>query len=209
MLSQPQKFSSLFFKLGMCTLQFLLLTFYTEECPTAEMNSIDLNIPDRKWDPTRPNKNVGWCAEVCIQMAMAYYGFAVSQKCINKAGMPKHSDLYMDDIIVALKQLHVKYISWRLSDNNLHKYISWIKDMLSLRYPVICGVKIYPDENPQWFLDHFVLIVGYDETGFLVNTNMYGQKRISYRKITSGGNNISFKNKQHTYFAIAIIGVEK
>jgi hypothetical protein len=192
----------------MCALQFLLLTFCIDNDPKAKMTSIDLNIPDQNWDSTRPNKNVGWCAEVCIQMAMAYYGCLVSQKCINKAGKPQHSDLYMDDIDIALNQLSVKYIPWKSSDKDLQDFTLWIKSMLNSRYPVLCGVKIYPDEHPHWFLDHFVLIVGYNDIGFLVNTNMYGQKRISYQKITSGKKGISFKNRQQIYFARAITGID-
>jgi ABC-type bacteriocin/lantibiotic exporter with double-glycine peptidase domain len=176
--------------------------------PNASMAKIDLNIPDREWDSTRPNKSVGWCAEACIQMAMEYYGYSISQKEINRVGKPKHSDLYMDDIDVALDQLSVKSISWKSSNENIQDFIEWIKSMVNLKYPVICGIKIYPDEHPRWFLDHFVLIVGYDDKGFLVNTNMYGQKRISYRKITATKKGFSFKNKYQKYFARAITGVD-
>ena len=61
---------------------------------------IDLNIPNRDWDPQRPNKSVGWCAETCIQMALAYYGVEISQKSINRSGSPSHPDLSMDEMDV-------------------------------------------------------------------------------------------------------------
>jgi ABC-type bacteriocin/lantibiotic exporter with double-glycine peptidase domain len=169
---------------------------------------IDLNIPDREWDNTRPDKKVGWCAEACIQMALAFYGHHVSQSEINKAGKPEHSDLYMDDIDPALNQLSVRYIPWDSSNRNIDEFVSWIKEMLNLRYPVLCGVKTYPDKHPRWILDHFVLIVGYKENGFIVNTNMYGQKVISFRSIISSERGFSFKNKHKRYFARAITGID-
>ncbi len=169
---------------------------------------VNLNIPNRDWDPQRPNKSVGWCAETCIQMALAYYGVEISQKSINRAGSPSHPDLYMDEIDVALKELSLKYVSWKGKDKDLDDFIIWIRTMLDSNYPVLAGVKIYPDEKPDWFLDHFVLIVGYSKKGFLVNTNMYGQKLISYKQLSSFHHGFSFRNRQNCYFARAITGLK-
>ncbi len=169
---------------------------------------VNLNIADRDWDPKRPDKSVGWCAETSIQMALAYYGIDISQKSINRAGSPSHSDLYMDEIDVALDELSVKYISWKGKDKELDDFLIWIRSMLDSHYPVLCGVKIYPDEKPKWFLDHFVLIVGYNKKGLLVNTNMKGQKLISYKQLTSFNHGFSFKNRKNRYFARAITGLK-
>ncbi|NLE02804.1 MAG: hypothetical protein GX640_23300, partial [Fibrobacter sp.] len=144
----------------------------------------------------------------CIQMALEYYGEKKTQKEINKAGNPEQPDLYMDDIDVALKKLSVKYHSWPLSNNNIEEFVDWIKLMLNQMYPVVCGVKIYPDEHPDWFLDHFVLIVGYNKNGFIVNTNIYGQKLISYKNLMFKKNGFSFCNEYRKYFARAITGVK-
>lgn len=167
---------------------------------------INLNIANRNWDPARPDKSVGWCAEASIQMALSYYGRKLSQSSINKAGSPEHSDLYMDDIDIALKQLSIKYLPWDSNNRYLDDFLIWIKSMLDSHYPVICGVKIYPDEKPKWFLDHFVLIVGYSKKGLLVNTNINGQKLISYKQLTSLKNGFSFKNRHNRYFGRAITG---
>ena len=52
---------------------FVVLVFDIGSLSFGEEELVDvyLAIPDRAWDPTRPDKNVGWCAEACIQMAMA------------------------------------------------------------------------------------------------------------------------------------------
>jgi ABC-type bacteriocin/lantibiotic exporter with double-glycine peptidase domain len=172
-------------------------------------NNLEVNllIPDQKWDPTRPNKDIGWCAEACIQMALNYYGVSYSQKQINKAGNPNHPDLYMSDIDTVFKRLHINYIAWKDSDKQIDEFIKWIKTMLDSKYPVICGVKIYPDENPRWYLDHFVLIAGYGKNGLLINTNISGQKFISYKKLISYSKGFSFENKYHQYYGRAITGI--
>jgi ABC-type bacteriocin/lantibiotic exporter with double-glycine peptidase domain len=170
---------------------------------------VNLNIANRDWDPKRPDKSVGWCAETCIQMALSYYGVEISQKSINKAGSPSHPDLYMDEIDVALNELSIKYLPWKSKDKELDDFIMWIKKMLDSHYPVLCGVKIYPDEKPGWFLDHFVLIVGYSKKGFLVNTNMKGQKLISFKQLSSLHHGFSFRNRKNRYFARAITGLKK
>lgn len=170
---------------------------------------VNLKIENRNWDPDRPDKNVGWCAEACIQMALSFYGHEISQKKINRAGTPRHSDLYMDDIDEALKGLSITYISWNeKKQKDLEEFIEWIKSMLNSGYPVLCGVKIYPDEKPRWFLDHFVLVVGYNKKGFLINTNIKGQKLISYKQLSSFSNGFSFRNKHNRYYARAITGIE-
>ena len=191
---------------------FIFLCFVGYGCiRKLELNmknmAVDLKIDNRNWDPDRPDKNVGWCAEACIQMAMEFYGVKISQSEINKAGTPHHADLYMDDIDVALKMLSVKFISWDNTNRDLDEYILWVKKMLDLSYPVICGVKIYPDERRCWFLDHFVLVTGYNKRGMLINTNMKGKKLISYEQLTSRKQGFSFKNRHKRYFARAITGV--
>lgn len=167
---------------------------------------INLNIPNRDWDPNRPDTSVGWCAEACIQMAMAHFGENISQKRINEAGSPDHPDLYMDDIDTALEKLSVEYISWYGKNKSVDDFVSWVKSMLDSYHPVISGVKIYPTEKPNWFLDHFVLIVGYNSKGFLVNTNYQGQKLITYKQLNSCSRGFSFKNKHNRFYGRAITG---
>ncbi|MFP4415756.1 MAG: C39 family peptidase [Chitinivibrionales bacterium] len=182
---------------------------YKKETVNKENMIVDLNIKDRDWDPKRPNKRVGWCAEACIQMAMGYYGVEITQKEVNKAGSPRHADLYMDDIDEALKNLSVHFVAWDYNIRNLDEFIVWIKSMLERGYPVISGVKIYPDKYRRWFLDHFVLVVGYSKEGLLINTNIKGQQLISYSQLKSYNRGFAIKNRHDRYYARAIIGLSK
>lgn len=74
---------------------FVVLVFSIGSLSFAEEEPVEvyLAIHDRAWDPTRPDKSVGWYAEACIQMAMAYYGAELSQAAVNRAGQPDHPDL--------------------------------------------------------------------------------------------------------------------
>jgi hypothetical protein len=171
--------------------------------------SVYLQIPDRSWSMDRPDKSVGWCGETGIQMAMLYYGKYASQESINQAGRPDHPELYSYNIDIALKTLSISHITWNPSTGDIVEFIAWIKAQLHQGHPILCGVKIYPDEHPDWSLDHFVLVVGYDERGLIINTNvdMHGQQLISYEQLSSGQEGYSFQNKFNRFFARAITGI--
>ena len=108
---------------------FVVLVFSSGALSSGEEELVGVyfSIPDRAWDPTRPDKNVGWCAETCIQMAMAYYGVEVSQVAVNRAGRPDHPDLYVNDIAKALDTLGVCYEAWDESVTDVSDFVAWIK----------------------------------------------------------------------------------
>lgn len=177
----------------------------------AAMDPVNLGIPDRQWDPKRPDPSVGWCAETCIQMAIGYYGQEVSQKQINQAGAPRHPDLYVYDIDNALNALGVSFICFDESNSDLSAFIVWIQHNLRCGRPVICGCKLYPDEHPDWNLDHFVLVVGCNAEGLLLNTqlDMGGQLLVPYGRLASNRSRYSFKNRRERFFGRAITGLRR
>ncbi|HOW72195.1 MAG TPA: C39 family peptidase [Phycisphaerae bacterium] len=175
--------------------------------PPPVRDRVDLGIPDRGWDPDRPDRTVGWCGETCIQMAMGFYGKEVSQVAINKAGRPAHPDLYENDIEKALESLSVAYVAWDRSNHDANACVAWIVEKLRRGYPLICGVKIYPDENPTWLVDHFVLAVGFSSQGLLVNTNTDGQERVPFAQLVSRHDGLSLRNHRDEYYIWAITGL--
>ena len=170
---------------------------------------VNLNIADRAWDPNRPDPDIGWCGEACIQMALGYYGLNLTQREINEAGDPPQADLWSDDMDRAMDVLGAHYLKWPENNEDMAVLIAWIRTQLRLGYPVICGVKIYPDEMPSWDIDHYVLAVGYDANRLLLNTqlDMDGQIWVSDTQLQSTNPGYSFANRYDTYYARAVTGV--
>jgi hypothetical protein len=168
-----------------------------------------LPIPDRDDDPEAPRE--GWCGETSIQMAIAYYGKEISQKTIHEAGNSSYPDLHSNEIDTALNALGVNYNIWQNSNyQDLSQYLNWIKLQLAYGYPVISGIKIYPTKHPDWALDHFVLIVGYNEQGLYINTNNCrdGQILVDYTQLSILKPKYSFKSGYNCYFGRAITGLK-
>ena len=92
------------------------------EPPTAE--GVSLGIADRAQGPDAPPS--GWCGESAIQQAMLFYGAWVPQALINKAGKPRHADLYASDIPVALGQLGVAFTR-SPQFGGLDPYLAWLR----------------------------------------------------------------------------------
>jgi len=101
------------------TILSLLLAFAACRCPgeapTAHgfvppSDSVQLPIADRPWAAQAPDE--GWCGEASIQMVALHFGAWFPQEAINKAGKPKHPDLWEDEIPVALSELGLQYIQW-------------------------------------------------------------------------------------------------
>lgn len=171
----------------------------------AKAASVNLGIPDRAWAPG--HDDVGWCGETCIQMALGHYGREISQEQINQAaGSP--ADITEIDMDRALKALGVTSETWNESNRDVDQFIAWVRSQVSAGRPVICGTKIYPDENPSWYVDHFVLAVGFGETGLLLNTQLDcdGQQLISDEQLASQEEGYAFQNSQRRYFGRAIAG---
>jgi hypothetical protein len=92
--------------------------------------------------------------------------------------------------------------TWRRSS-------SGSKDALRRGYPVICGTKIYPIEQPRWYVDHFVLAVGFKQSGLILNTQLDGdgQLTVSYGQLASRNEGYAFANSKNRYFGGAITGL--
>lgn len=111
----------------------------------------------------------GWCGETAIQEGLLHLGVWAPQRVINKSGKPVHPDLYSTDIPVALADLGVRYTSYP-GGRGFAAFSAWIRAAVDAGDPVLAGVKILPTKHPEWGLDHFVLVVGYDADRLLVNT---------------------------------------
>ncbi|HWQ19070.1 MAG TPA: C39 family peptidase, partial [Methanotrichaceae archaeon] len=195
---------------GAMLLTTVMIMSICETMAAEPDDQVDLNIPDRAWDPVYANFTVGWCGETSIQMAMAYFGREVSQKVINQAAGPDIPGIEENDVDTALTTLGVAFTSWPDSGQNVDGFIDWIKKELREGHPVICGTKIYPDVHPDWYVDHLVLAVGFDENGLILNTqtDCDGQQNVSYDQLESRNEGYSFKSNQNRYFGRAVTGLK-
>lgn len=169
------------------------------------VGSVDLGIPDRSQAPESPK--AGWCGETAIQQSMLYYGAFVPQRLINRAGKPKHPDLYWGDMAAAMSQLGVRHRRW--SRGNLPAFLRWIRRELDKGRPVLAGMKIHPTEHPNWGLDHMILVVGYDRRGLFINTTWGRRVHRTYAQLASSSKGLAFANRYRRYHAFAIDGIKR
>jgi hypothetical protein len=150
--------------------------------PTPSADSA-LPIPARNQGPGAPK--AGWCGETAIQEALLHLGVYAPQRLVNAAGHPTHPDLYSPDIPVALTELGVRFTPYVAKKAGFDPYADFLRSAIDEGDPVIAGVKILPTEHPEWGLDHFVLVVGHGEKGFLVNTT-WGRREWIAKGATEG-----------------------
>jgi len=170
---------------------------------------VNLHIPDVAWDPKKADLEAGWCGEACIQMALAYYGKQVPQDIIHREGHPRTSDLEDEDMDRALRNSGLLFRRYSGKPNGLQSFLTWIQKQVRSGYPVICGCKIYPTDHPDWDLDHFVLVTGYNSKGLLLNTqlNCDGQLLVPYDQLKSLKPGYSFKNPGNQYWGRVVTGI--
>jgi ABC-type bacteriocin/lantibiotic exporter with double-glycine peptidase domain len=170
---------------------------------------VNLYIPDVAWDPKKADLEAGWCGEASIQMAFSYYGKKVDQDVIHREGKPKNSDLQDDDLEVALQALGAVFTRYEGEAKDSKEFVAWIQEQLRSKYPVICGCKIYPTDQPNWDVDHFVLVSGYNAKGLLMNTQLDcdGQVLVKYKELSSTKEGYSFINPRKIYWGAAVTGV--
>jgi len=166
--------------------------------------AVVLAIAPRDHAPERPD--AGWCGETAIQQALLYYGAFVPQREINRAGNPRHPDLYWSDIPVALRRLGISYQKWT-KPVGVAQFIAWIRGHVRRGRPVFGGVKIYPTDHPRWGLDHFVLVVGYDDDALLMNSTWGHRVRRTDVQLTTAKNGFAFHNRSNRYYGFSIEGL--
>ncbi len=148
----------------------------------------------------------GWCGESSIQMAMLYNGAYVSQRDINRAGKPRHEDLYSNEVPVAMTNLYLQYERW--NGRGVAPFIKWLQSQLKQGRPILAGAKIYPTSHPEWGLDHFILVIGYTKDKLVYNTTWSRQESKSFSDLSAKGKGISFKSQYPGNYGYAITGMK-
>ncbi len=149
----------------------------------------------------------GSCGESVLQIIFQHFDKNYSQAEINKlAGDPKRG-IYSNEVLDLLKKLKIpnKNISERTIEPKKileEKIINTLKK----NHPIFFGVKIYPDESPKWAVDHFILLIGYNEIrNELIYNSFNERKRINISKLLNKKKGYSLISKHNYIFAIEFL----
>ena len=155
----------------------------------------------------------GSCGEACLWSILQALGNEVTQIEINHAGGFPGRGLHTDELFLALDNYQAAYrdlsksVLSSDSIDNLNRYREFLYgdviDRVSKGTPVLLGVKIYPTQFEQWPLDHFILLVGYDQDNHqLIYNDFNNRNRIDPEKLLNREQGYSLINDYHWVFAI-------
>lgn len=180
-------------------LSFPLFSFENKEGDVILEN---LEPPKVYWDIPE-----GSCGEACIWAITNSLKMKISQKKINALANSPGRGIHSGEILKVLKKLKIPFteMSSTASDHRLfleEKIIASIKT----GNPVLLGVKIYPDENPEWACDHFILVVGFNETAqeLIYNSNDE-RSRITLAKLLNRKEGYSILHRSKYVYAVKIL----
>ncbi|MCY3021823.1 MAG: hypothetical protein NTW87_22670 [Planctomycetota bacterium] len=173
----------------------------------SSLFEVNLAIPDTGQEAQAPAG--GWCGEAAIQMACLYYGSYIPQSVINKAGSPRHPDLYAHELGKAIEGAGFSYEPWNQRDvkgDPLSAFIRWVRTNLAAGRPVVVGAKLYPTQHPEWGCDHFMLAVGAKARSLVFNTTWQRREELTHEQLSATEKGLSFQNPYKVYFALAVTG---
>lgn len=162
----------------------------------------------------------GSCAENCLWTIMNSLDRSKTQLEINLSGTKSGRGIHSGELMQFIKKFNIGFTkhyqsvdssdslitSQRYKDYIYNKVVKNVKE----GYPMIIGVKSYPTQNPQWFLDHFVLVVGYNErTDELIFNDLNKRKRISVKKLLDSLPGYSFVNVHNMILTYKLLDFRK
>lgn len=186
-------------------LAFSLLA--AESQPAAAPADVDLGIPDTGQEAGKPAG--GWCGEAAIQMACLHYGAYIPQRIINRAGNPKHPDLYAEELGRALDGVGFSYELWQPKEGDeapVAGFMRWIRTNLAAGRPVVVGAKINPTLHPEWVCDHFMLAVGAKANSLIFNTTWQRQEELTHEQLAATNKGLGFENRYRRYCGLVVTG---
>ncbi|HMV44496.1 MAG TPA: papain-like cysteine protease family protein [Leptospiraceae bacterium] len=181
------------------TLILPLLAFEKQE---GDFILENLNPPKEYWEIPE-----GSCGEACIYSIAKSLKMKITQEEINSlAGSPGRG-IHSNEVLKVLKKLKIPFQNISTTVNNHRKYLEEkVIQNVKKGNPILLGVKIYPDENPKWVCDHFILIVGYNEkTGELIFNSNEERGRIQINKLLNKKDGFSILHKSKYVYAVQIV----
>ena len=187
----------------------------------------DFIIPDCLPPKYKLSITEGSCGETCFWTVLSNRGEKVTQMEINRAAGSPGRGLRSYELHRVLKYYGiksedringniVKFISkyfkiFDIFSNKEKLYRNAIEDQIIPEIqkgnPVLLGVKRYPDKVKWWDVDHFILLVGYnEETNELIFNDFTQRKRIKIEKLFNEEPGYSLVNRYHLVNYVVIDG---
>jgi hypothetical protein len=117
-----------------------------------------MDPPETYWDIPE-----GSCAEAVLWTVINAHGVPASQREINRAGGEPGRGLYNTEIPRVLRKYRIAFKDLTRNGADYRGFLyGEVIDSVLRGHPVLLGVKEYPDNHPEWTVDHFILVVGYD-----------------------------------------------
>jgi hypothetical protein len=147
----------------------------------------------------------GNCGESILWTICHYFGKNLSQEEINKIGGDPGRGLHGNEVVDVLDSLKIKYRDWEKA-STWESTVDTLKSIIIRGNPVLLGVKIYPDQHPNWVCDHFILLTGTDiRSNIFYYNNISSIETISYAKLCNTQKGYSLINKYNAMFALEIL----
>jgi len=148
----------------------------------------------------------GSCGEAALWSVYHAAGLKLSQKEINKSGGLPGRGLYSHELFWSLRKNKIahKNISQTVTsyDNFINTHLI---GNVKKKWPVLLGVKVYPDEHPNWACDHFILVIGYNtKRKELIYNSDDERERIKIAKLLNTDEGFSLIFKKKYIFAILL-----
>ncbi|MDP8209516.1 MAG: C39 family peptidase [Candidatus Stygibacter australis] len=158
----------------------------------------------------------GSCIETCLWSVMNSLKKNKTQLEINLSCPDNGLGLHFNEITKVLKQFEIGYTVYcqdvDSSDSLIvsQRYKNFVYDKVVKKvqngYPVFIGIKSYPTQHQDWFADHLVLVVGYNErTDELIYNDMNKRKRIKVMKLLDTLPGYSFVSDFNTVLAVQLL----
>ena len=174
---------------------------------TTTQSTLAFDFTIKNLDPPTESYSIpeGNCGEAVLWTICQYFGKQLSQQQINSIGGNPGRGLHGGEVVMVLDSLKIPF-------NELEKADTWENTVDTLRNiimrgnPIIVGVKLYPDNHPEWFCDHFILFTGTNTLNKVFYYNSINNSySISYAKLCDTSNGPSLVNKYNALFALEIL----
>lgn len=179
-----------------------IVSLFSFEKKQGDILLNNLNPPNTYWEIPE-----GSCGEACIWSISNFLKINISQEEINSLVKAPNRGIHSGEIVKILKKLNIPHTNLSANVSSPSLFLKeTILPSLKSGNPILLGVKIYPDENPKWACDHFILVVGFNPvTKELIYNSNDERERVKISKLLNKENGYSILHKSKYIYALKIL----